>query len=147
MPPPGPTRRAGQALGRLVCAAALRAGAADHRDTGQPIDRFVGERLFAPLGIAAFDRQRGFDGKPLPASGLRLAPRDLAQVGRMLLDGGRGQGRSVVPEAWVRESLSGTVAAVAGFRYGHQFWAGRYNQLDNGRPSRLLFEAIVDMVD
>lgn len=64
-------------------------------------------------------------GAPAPtaacACGLRLRPRDLARIGRLVLDGGRWNGRQVVPQAWVRSALA---PCVAGGEYGYQWWTG-----------------------
>ena len=41
--------------------------------------------LFAPLGITTFDWMKGRDGSPSASSGLRLAPRDLARIGQLVV--------------------------------------------------------------
>jgi CubicO group peptidase (beta-lactamase class C family) len=65
-------------------------------------------------------------GRPLAFAGLRLTPRDLMRIGRMLLDGGRWNGRQVVPRDWVQRALATQVATGGGPArgYGYQFWTG-----------------------
>jgi CubicO group peptidase (beta-lactamase class C family) len=56
-------------LGRLIA-----------RGVAAALPGYAGATLFAPLGITAFDWVKGRDGTPSAASGLRLAPRDLARI-------------------------------------------------------------------
>ena len=94
------------------------------RSTGVPLDRFADEALFQPLGITHTEWRRDQKDRVTPFGGLRLRPRDLAKVGRLLLDQGRWQGRQVVPAAWIEESLRDRVAAGNALRYGYQWWRG-----------------------
>ncbi|HEX4712958.1 hypothetical protein [Phenylobacterium sp.] len=58
-----------------------------------------------PPGIAKVEWQRDAKGTPYAASGLRMRPRDMAKVGRMMLQDGRWEGRAVIPAAWVKTSI------------------------------------------
>lgn len=58
------------------------------RGTGKTLPEFARDALFRPLGIEAFEWIAGADGVASSASGLRLAPHDLASIGQMVLDGG-----------------------------------------------------------
>jgi CubicO group peptidase (beta-lactamase class C family) len=64
---------------------------------------------------------RDLRGRTRAYSGLRLRPRDLARIGRLVLDGGRWNGRQLVPEAWVRAAVA---PCVPGGDYGYQWWSG-----------------------
>jgi CubicO group peptidase (beta-lactamase class C family) len=81
-------------LGRLI-ARGVAAGLPDYARAA----------LFAPLGITAFDWIKGQDGTPSAASGLRLAPRDLARIGQLVIQRGRWDGRQVVPASWIDASF------------------------------------------
>lgn len=96
------------------------------RATGSPLKTYAGERLFTPLGIARWEWLSSPYGRPLSFAGLRLTSRDLLRIGAMLLDGGRWNGRQVVPAEWVRAAFSTRVATGGGPApgYGYQFWTG-----------------------
>ncbi|UGB44597.1 hypothetical protein LQ772_11420 [Frateuria edaphi] len=65
--------------------------------------------------------------------GLRMRPRDLLKIGRLVLDHGQWHGRQLVPAAWIERSLRPQLATgVSDFRYGAQWWAGTVQW--HGRP-------------
>ncbi len=55
---------------------------------GEPIDRYVAARIFAPLGITEYTWMRDAAGTPMGMAGLALSARDLARLGRLILDKG-----------------------------------------------------------
>jgi CubicO group peptidase (beta-lactamase class C family) len=95
------------------------------RASGCPIDALANKLLFAPLGITGAEWVRHSDGVPNAASGLRLRARDLAKVGRLVLDGGRWNGLRIVSEGWIREATSPQINGEGLFFYGFQWWLGR----------------------
>ncbi len=72
--------------------------------SGQRLDEYLRDRLFAPLGIKDYEWMRDIAGNPVCMAGLRLRPRDLARIGEMLADGGVWQGRRIVSAAWIEAS-------------------------------------------
>jgi CubicO group peptidase (beta-lactamase class C family) len=80
--------------------------------------------LFTPLGITAFEWIRGRDGTPSAASGLRLKPRDLLRIGQLIIQGGRWEGRQVVPPAWIEASFRPAVTIDGPLRYGLHWYLG-----------------------
>ncbi|WP_431902694.1 serine hydrolase domain-containing protein [Nonomuraea sp. bgisy101] len=94
------------------------------KGAGEPLPDFARKRLFEPLGIGSFEWLAGDDGVHSAASGLRLTPRDLARIGRAVLDGGAG----VVPSSWLDRALRPHVEIDEGAAYGYQWWLG------TGRP-------------
>lgn len=95
------------------------------RGVGVPLDAYARERLFRPLGISSWDWVHDVHGRPMAFNGLRLRPRDLLKIGRLVLDHGQWQGHQVVPAAWIERSLQPRLATgVSDFRYGAQWWAG-----------------------
>jgi CubicO group peptidase (beta-lactamase class C family) len=60
----------------------------------------------------------------LSTSWFRLTPPDMMKFGQLYLNGGRWQGRQVVPEAWVRESTRSHVATelTEAEGYGYEWW-------------------------
>ena len=85
-------------------------GALIEQGTGQPLDAFARDALFAPLGIERFDWTKGADGVASAASGLRLTARDLAQIGQLILSGGTHAGREIVPKRWLEQSTTAKIA-------------------------------------
>ena len=76
-------------------------GGITERTTGQKLNKYADRVLFQPLGIR--DVRWGSDsaGNPSVAGGLLLRARDLAKIGKLLVEGGKWQGATLVPEAWL----------------------------------------------
>lgn len=96
-----------------------------------PLADFARDELFRPLGIQQFEWAAGQDGVPDGAAGLRLAAPDLMRIGRMACDGGRFEGRQVVPQAFLHDATSRQVASDVPPRgrkdlwgYGWLWWTG-----------------------
>lgn len=100
--------------------------------SGQSLPDFAREALFAPLGIQDLEWIFGADGEPVAASGLRMAPRDLARVGQLVLQDGQWQGRQLVPAAWLAAALSPHAVIEPGLSYGYQWWLRRLE--DGSQP-------------
>lgn len=94
------------------------------RSTGLPLEALAEEALFKPLGILHTEWRRDSRDRVTAFGGLRLLPRDLAKIGRMLLDGGRWQGRQVIAPSWIEASFRSHVPAAPSLRYGYQWWRG-----------------------
>ncbi len=60
----------------------------------------------------------GTDRVPSAASGLRLAPRDLARIGELVLADGGG----IVPADWIRTMLRPRLETEWGARYGYHWY-------------------------
>ncbi|GCL66214.1 serine hydrolase domain-containing protein [Pseudaquabacterium pictum] len=96
------------------------------RRSGQGLKDLAQATLFDPLGIPPVTWRADRQGRTLAFSGLRLRPRELARIGRLLLDGGQWQGRAVVPAGWIADTLATRVPAVDGLLFGRQWWQGRF---------------------
>lgn len=97
------------------------------RASGQSLRTLADETLFGPLGIANPPWGTGRDGSLRGDSGLLLTPRQMARIGRLMLDGGRTpQGRQVVPAGWIAATFAQRVPASAGMGYGRFWWHGRF---------------------
>lgn len=94
------------------------------RATGKDLRELARTELFGPLGIESWEWVTDLYGRPVPFAGLRLRPRDLAKIGRMVLDHGQWRGRQVVPSGWVAASLAPHIATGDGAQYGFQWWGG-----------------------
>lgn len=79
-----------------------------HGMTGQTMDAFAQERVFAPCGIESWTMDTyGGDGRLGPDPDMRLytTARDFARVGYLMLRGGAWDGQRIVPEWLMEESL------------------------------------------
>lgn len=115
--------------------------------TGRTVLDYAQERLFDPLGIpsdaalqldllmpaswglfsaSGFAWGTDHQGINSGAFGLRLRAQDMARFGLMVLDGGRWEGRQVVPAGWVR-AMTTTHVRTGSDRtpgYGYEWWIG-----------------------
>ena len=81
------------------------------RASGQRFADLVAARLWQPLG-ARQDAYVTVDaaGSARAGGGFCMTPRDLARVGEMMRSGGHANGRRIVSEDWVRDTMTGTAA-------------------------------------
>lgn len=95
------------------------------RTTGMRWTDFARTALFEPLGITHWEWVGDLWGRPMAYTGLRLRPRDMAKLGRLVLNRGRWQGQQIVPEAWIDASLQPRLeTGFEGTRYGYHWWTG-----------------------
>lgn len=94
--------------------------------TGKALHTFAREALFDPLEIGPTEWLADAKGEPYAASGLRMTPRDLARIGIMMADGGKSDGRQVVPASWLAQCTAQTVSVDELRRYGYQWYVGDF---------------------
>ncbi len=92
------------------------------RTTGKPADDYAKEHLLRPLNIESFWK-RTPKGLADTEGGLYLTPRDLAKIGYLYLHDGIWNGRRLLPEGWVRDSIRDwTKTNEPPYGYGYQWW-------------------------
>ncbi|MEW6633703.1 MAG: serine hydrolase [Pseudomonadota bacterium] len=76
--------------------------------SGQRFPDLASERLFQPLG-ARQDAYVTVDraGTPRTGGGINMTPRDLARIGEMMRQGGVANGRRIVSQEWVDDTITG----------------------------------------
>ncbi len=97
-----------------------------YKATGRQADEYAAEHLFTPIGIDRFYWKRTPTGLPDTEGGLYLTRADLARFGALYLHDGVWQGRRVLPEGWVAETMrprsDPKMSDLPGVRYGYQWW-------------------------
>jgi CubicO group peptidase (beta-lactamase class C family) len=96
------------------------------RATHTPVDKYIEAKLLTPLGIAKWEWPYSPSGEVMTGGGLRLRSRDLLKLAMMLADGGRWQGKQIVPAAWVDAALSAHRTSYVPQTYGYFFWHRDY---------------------
>ncbi len=98
------------------------------RATGVRLHDYLRERLWAPMGArgtgyVSVDRV----GTVRAAGGMCVTARDLARLGQLVLDGGRRDGRHIIPADWVRDMReNGDRQAWVDGNFAATFPDGRY---------------------
>lgn len=96
--------------------------------TGMHADAFAQKYLFGPLGINRYYWAKKYyvAGMPHTGGGLYMRPRDLAKIGQLVLDKGKWNGKQIVSEAWLNESLKVRVEKIdqgpIQADYGYLWW-------------------------
>ncbi|MEJ2164494.1 MAG: serine hydrolase [Desulfobacterales bacterium] len=95
--------------------------------SGQNPINFADKNLFARLGISDYSWDRGSGGIVNTAWGLSMKLRDMAKIGYLFLHKGQWNGRRIVSEDWVNESVRDHVSqnVFLGTGYGYQWWCGK----------------------
>jgi CubicO group peptidase (beta-lactamase class C family) len=92
------------------------------KETGQDIDAYGEKNLFAPLGIQ-HRWKRTYLGVVDTEGGLYLNGADLAKIGYLYLNGGVWEGKRLISEAWIRQSLTPAIeTGWQGLKYGFKWW-------------------------
>jgi CubicO group peptidase (beta-lactamase class C family) len=105
--------------------------------TGQTTLEYLKPRLFEPLGIENPKWNSSPEGYSLGGYGLYLRTEDIAKFGQLYLQGGKWNGKQLIPEKWVEQSTTKQISNENEGHsqigpdwqqgYGFQFWRCRHN--------------------
>ena len=91
------------------------------KETGQDVEDYGRKDLFEPLAIAYYWKRTPL-GVIDTEGGLYLRGEDLAKLGYLYLRDGMWNGKRIVSEDWVKQSLTPHLQAEWGMKYGYQWW-------------------------
>jgi len=106
----------------------------------KPLEVYMDEKLFAPLGITNYISNTD-DTKAIPyfGGGLYLTPRDMLKFGQLYLNRGKWKGKRIISEDWVEESFKKHTRlqdVKDKNEYGYLWWHNTY--LINGKPIKTI---------
>ncbi|MCK8520480.1 beta-lactamase family protein [Aquimarina sp. D1M17] len=71
-----------------------------------PLETYMDQKLFAPLGITNYINQTDDSQiNPYFGGGMLLTPRDLLKFGQLYLNNGQWKGKQIISSEWVKESF------------------------------------------
>lgn len=80
-------------------------GVAIAQVTGMPMEDYLNQKLFTPLGIDDYYYQKDSEGYNTAAFGLYLTTESLAKVGMLMLQKGEWQGKRLLSEEWLSMAM------------------------------------------
>jgi CubicO group peptidase (beta-lactamase class C family) len=100
-----------------------------NKSVPEGLDKYADRKFFGPLGITKHEWEYTPQKVPNTAGGLRLRSLDLAKFGQMYKNGGRWNGKQVVPRGWVDKTFTKHLPLpYEGVgSYGYLFWNMTFN--------------------
>ncbi|MEE9364592.1 MAG: serine hydrolase [Cellulophaga sp.] len=95
----------------------------------KPLEIYMDEKFFAPLGITNYINQTDdMEIAPYFGGGMLLTPRDMLKFGQLYLNKGIWKGKQIISEKWVKESFEKHVQLQDRNKneYGYLWWHGTY---------------------
>jgi CubicO group peptidase (beta-lactamase class C family) len=102
------------------------------RIDGRSLKEIAEEKLFRPMEISEWEWATSLQKIPLANSGLRLRPRDMLKLGRLLNKKGQWNQKQIIPKEWIEQATSPQIGTSIGLfstnkepaEYGYQIWLG-----------------------
>ena len=91
------------------------------KETGQDIEKYGEKYLFTPLGMKHYWKRSPM-GVVDTEGGLFLSSGDLAKIGYLYLHDGMWDGKQIVSKEWVWQSVTPSIDAEEGMKYGFKWW-------------------------
>ncbi len=71
----------------------------------EPLELFIDQNLFLPLGISNYIIQSDRSGKPYFGGGMYLTPRDMLKFGQLYLNKGKWENKRILSKKWIKRSF------------------------------------------
>lgn len=100
---------------------------------GIDLEKYLDEKLFAPMGISGLHWMRCLRGIPAGGYGLSLLPEVIAKFGILVKNGGAWEGKQLVPKAYLDLATTKQIDNSRdnngewSYGYGYKFWMCRYD--------------------
>jgi CubicO group peptidase (beta-lactamase class C family) len=103
------------------------------------LEAYADHKLFRPLGITKYEWGYTPQKVPNTAGGLTMSALDFAKYGQLYQNGGRWDGKQIIPRAWVEKTFTKQVRRGPGEDeyYGYLFWYGLLN--NKGKQHEVFF--------
>jgi CubicO group peptidase (beta-lactamase class C family) len=88
------------------------------------LEKYADNKLFSPLGITRYQWQFTPQNVPNTAGGIRMNALDFAKYGQLYKNGGKWNGKQIIPEEWVKKTFT-KYKSIPGRKdefYGYLFW-------------------------
>jgi len=104
-------------------------GVVIEKATGVSAHEFALEHLFKPVGMDSVMWRTDPQGHTDAGNGIHMTTRDAARFGQLYLDGGRWNGRQIIPEDWINVSTKRQAGGPGGpaSDHGYQWWIRSFN--------------------
>lgn len=114
---------------RYFTAGVIILGDIIHKSVPGGLERYSDEKLFKPLGITRYKWQYTPQKVASTAGQLSMSALDLAKYGQLYRNGGRWEGKQIVPQSWVEKTSAKQVRRGPGDDeyYGYLFWHTTFN--------------------
>ncbi|HEX8267126.1 MAG TPA: serine hydrolase [Pyrinomonadaceae bacterium] len=93
------------------------------------LEKYADTKLFKPLGITKYQWQHTPQKVANTAGGLQMSSLDFAKYGQLYKNGGKWNGKQVIPRSWVDKTFTKylTIPFGRSLNYGYLFWNITYN--------------------
>ena len=109
---------------RYFTAGVVLLGDVIHKSVPGGLERYADQKLFQPLGIKRYEWQHTPQNVANTAGGLQMSSLDFAKFGQLYKDGGRWNGKQIVPAEWINKTFTKYLRVPYGptLNYGYLFW-------------------------
>lgn len=98
-----------------------------NKSVPEGLERYADKKLFKPLSITKYEWPYTPLKVPSTAGGLRMSALDFAKFGQLYKNGGKWNGKQVIPQHWVEKSFTKQIKLGDDAFYGYLFWNGTFN--------------------